>query len=421
MSAMQTDCFPDCTAWAKEPISRLATLNPRYSLEKGVEYPFVEMTAVRVGFGGIVEYALRRLEGSGLTRFQERDTLFAKITPCPESGKIAFVGELPSDFGLGSTEFIVLSPREHCHPRFLYHLMCSHDVRGRAVGRMEGSTGRQRVPEDAFQTHLRVPVPSTDEQAAIARVLDAVDNAIERTREAVLKSEGLRSSLVVTLLRSGTRGEKTRKTAAGLIPESWSAERLGEHTAEGPDNGIYRPESDYGSHGTPIVRIDSFYYGTITDLNTMRRVVVADPIRARFGLVERDLLINRVNSMSHIGKAALVPALSEVTLFESNMMRFRVGESLMPEFAILVLCSDIAKRHWLSRAKPAVNQASINQRDVRALVLPIPSMPEQEVIVSVVRAATEHVTRLRAVEQAQRVLKKSLLHDLLTGKVRVPV
>jgi type I restriction enzyme S subunit len=182
---VQTDCFPEATPdWAKSPVGALAEINPRYPIRKGQEYPFIEMAAVAENFGGIQSIDLRKMEGSGLTRFKAGDTLFAKITPCPENGKVAHVRSLPAEVGLGSTEFIILSPKEDCDPRFLYHLLCCHAVRGRATARMEGSTGRQRVPDDVFKKHLMIPVPLPEEQAAIARILDAVDTAIERTREA---------------------------------------------------------------------------------------------------------------------------------------------------------------------------------------------------------------------------------------------
>jgi type I restriction enzyme S subunit len=171
---MQTDCFPDATGtWPKGPVSNLAVVSPRYPMMKGREYPFVEMASVGENFAGILQFGTRTLEGSGLSRFKIGDTLFAKITPCPQNGKVAFVDSIPGDLGLGSTEFIVLSPRAGTVPRFLFHLACSHDVRGRAAARMEGSTGRQRVPDEVFTKRLLVPLPDPDEQAAIARILDA--------------------------------------------------------------------------------------------------------------------------------------------------------------------------------------------------------------------------------------------------------
>ena len=79
----------------------------------------------------------------------------------------------------------------------------------------------------------------------------------------------------------------------------------------------------------------------------------------------------------------------------------------------------MARRHWLARAKPAVNQASVNQRDVRELPMPIPETDEQKEIVRIVSMSTAHIERLEAVARAQQTLKKSLMHDLLTGRVRV--
>lgn len=121
---MQTDCFPESVAlWEKAPISRLAEVNPRYAVKKDRDYPFIEMASVGENFAGIQSINWRKLEGSGLSRFKVGDTLFAKITPCPENGKVAFVDALPEEIGLGSTEFIVLSPRSGTVPRFLYHLV----------------------------------------------------------------------------------------------------------------------------------------------------------------------------------------------------------------------------------------------------------------------------------------------------------
>jgi type I restriction enzyme, S subunit len=201
---MQTDCFPDAIAeWSKVPVANLAIINPRYSMKKGREYPFVEMASIGENFAGILQVATRVLAGSGLSRFKAGDTLFAKITPCPQNGKVAFVHSIPCDVGLGSTEFIVASPRPNTVPRFLYHLLCSHDVRGRAVARMEGSTGRQRVPDDAFTKRLLAPFPERNEQAAIVCLLDAVDTALECTRTAIERALELEHSLLHELLERG--------------------------------------------------------------------------------------------------------------------------------------------------------------------------------------------------------------------------
>jgi type I restriction enzyme S subunit len=182
---------------------------------------------------------------------------------------------------------------------------------------------------------------------------------------------------------------------------------------------VYRPESDYGYDGAPIVRIDSFADGHIHDVASLRRVRLPPDEVTRYALREQDILINRVNSLSHIGKSAIVPVLLEPTVFESNMMRLRLKPDLLPEFLILFLCYDRARAYWLTRAKPAVNQSSINQKDVRQLHVPVPSPDEQREIVETAGANARLLETLVMRYQVLERLKRGLTQDLLTGKRRV--
>ena len=248
-------------------------------------------------------------------------------------------------------------------------------------------------------------LPDGNEQAAIARVLDSVDAAIDRAQNSVDAARNVQASVIQSLVAKCVSSSKSRT--------------LGDLILEGPTNGLYRPESDYGAKGTPIVRIDSFDNGSITNLPGLRRVVVPSVIRERFALKQGDVLINRVNALTHVGKAAVVPELSEPTLFESNMMRLRCAETLVPDFLGVILRSDIARRHWLARSKPAVNQVSVNQRDTKSLCLPLPDLDRQREVSQAVHAADALILRGQERISTLQSLKESLMHDLLTGAVRV--
>jgi len=93
-----------------------------------------------------------------------------------------------------------------------------------------------------------------------------------------------------------------------------------------------------------------------------------------------DVVINRVNSIEHLGKCALIEGLKEPCVFESNMMRIRTVENLLPTFLRIVLCSPGGRSNLVRRAKHAVNQASINQGDVRDVEIYLPSVEEQREI-----------------------------------------
>ncbi|MEQ1843924.1 MAG: hypothetical protein ABL994_26265, partial [Verrucomicrobiales bacterium] len=151
---------------------------------------------------------------------------------------------------------------------------------------------------------------------------------------------------------------------------------MGSLIADGPKNGLYKASTSYGQ-GTRILRIDNFYAGTIGSWDGLKRLTVSDAELNDFGLAVGDIVVNRVNSMSHLGKSALVRELPESCVFESNMMRIRLEVSrLLPEFCILVLTSPGGIAQLQQNAKQAVNQASINQTDVKAVVLALPPLPE---------------------------------------------
>ena len=124
------------------PFADLAEVNPRRRLKLGERYPFVEMAAVPEGAGD-VQLTTRSVSSRGAAaRFALEDTLFARITPCTENGKLAFVDSLPNTaIGFGSTELIVLSARPgKADPRFVYQVVASEPIRRQAVARMLGTS-----------------------------------------------------------------------------------------------------------------------------------------------------------------------------------------------------------------------------------------------------------------------------------------
>jgi type I restriction enzyme S subunit len=123
-----------------------------------------------------------------------------------------------------------------------------------------------------------------------------------------------------------------------------------------------------------------------------------------------------VNSLSHLGKSLFVRNIGDVTVFESNMMRFRVDESrVLGVFLAQYLLCERVKAHVRGRAKRAVAQSSINQGDVRSIPVPLPSVREQEQIVTILGAC---VQKLMAVQREIELLDELfsvLLIELMNG------
>ena len=311
---------------------------------------------------------------SDKTAFHTGDTLYGKLRP--NLRKVVRV-----DFdGICSTDILALFPKPLADGAFLGHILQSNRL---YVHAMKGIAGT-KMPRTSWE-HLRafeLVCPPIPEQRAIAAVLDSIDEAIERTEAGIAATEQLRDSLLHELLTRGVPGWHTEwKEVPGLgtILADWDVVRLGDRLEEGPTNGIYKPDTEYGS-GVCLIRIDDFGFGEFKSFGNFQRIRAIKDEICRYEVREGDIVVNRVNSLSHIGKSVLIPKVNEPTLFESNMMRIRFDRNLDPRFGAMVLLSDNTRRYFKSRAKKAVQQASINQQDVSELPIPLPPLADQRTI-----------------------------------------
>jgi len=169
--------------WKEMSFSSAVLLNPPVPLERGQEYAFVDMGAISAGSQWVYASGRREFEGGG-SRFQNGDTLMARITPCLENGKVArYKANDNALLAHGSTEFIVVRGRPSVtETDFAYYLTQSPGVREYAISQMTGTSGRQRVPTQALE-HLIVRVPPLSIQHAVANVLGALDDKIELNRQ----------------------------------------------------------------------------------------------------------------------------------------------------------------------------------------------------------------------------------------------
>lgn len=120
--------------------------NPKLELKKGQLAKYIEMANLSENSMSIKGIAEREYKGE--SRFQNDDTLLARITPCLENGKTAFVNVLDVDeIAAGSTEFIVLRAKENISSFWMYCLAKDDEFRTFAISSMVGSSGRQRVHE----------------------------------------------------------------------------------------------------------------------------------------------------------------------------------------------------------------------------------------------------------------------------------
>ena len=216
-------------------------------------------------------------------------------------------------------------------------------------------------------------------------------------------------------------GQEDRERLLDL-PDGWAWVKLGQLFSISPQNGVYKPVSEYGN-GTQIIRIDDFYDGQLIRRTGFKKLRLSNEEIEKYKVRNSDLIINRVNSIEYLGKCALVEGLTETTVFESNIMRCRVVEDVISKAYVAAhLASHEGRNRLCKNAKHAVNQASINQTDVGNALVPITSTEEQLLIVqkieqqlfradALVSQIEEHLKKAEALRQS--ILKRAFAGQLV--------
>lgn len=304
---------------------------------------------------------------------------------------------------------------EKINPRFLGWVLYRINQTGRVI-RLEQQTTQMRNLNFRDYLTMPLPVPTHDEQAAIARILDAVDTALERTRAAVDRARKLRRGLLQAAFEFAGSAEPEKNTDAGRIPESWDAIK-GREAFVVVTGGC----SSVDALTMPRQgRTPDAWFMKVDDFNdpANRRTIVrakigfrADENRLFKVLPLRTVVIAKRGAaiMKNRVRTTAVP----VSL-DPNLMALQVLPGMRPEFLRLQLEWRNLSRYVESSGVPQLNNKDLYPR----YFLRAPDERQVEII-GVVAAAEKVEDALLAKADALEQLKKSLMHDLLTGRVRV--
>lgn len=201
--------------WAIKSLAETYDINPPRRLSKGTESTYLEMANVPTqGFS--VDAVIKRAFGSG-TKFVNGDTLLARITPCLENGKTAFVDFLSeAEVGWGSTEFIVLRPKEPL-PTFHAYLLCrTPEFRSYAIQSMSGTSGRQRVQNDVLgQFYISIPGDAVAEK--FSESCEVIRQKITINHSQAVTLASLRDTLLPRLISGQPRLSAAEELTEGAL------------------------------------------------------------------------------------------------------------------------------------------------------------------------------------------------------------
>jgi len=345
---------------------------------------------------------------------QRGDVLFTKDSETPdEIGISAYVTENMPNVLCGYHLGMARSRTGVLDGQFLAEVLGSQASR-REFARIANGITRFGLTLDSTRS-LSILLPPLSEQRAIVAVLDAIDEAIERTEAVISATQRLRDALLHELLTLGVPGwhSKWRNVPRlGMVPVDWEVVRFGE-ICEPPKYGA-------GSSARPFDETLPRYV-RITDLAEDGRLRTDDPRSADpasvvgYELRSGDLLFAR--SGATVGKTYLYQAEDGPCVFAGYLIRFRVRPDVaLAKFAEIYTRS-WPYRRWVNSMLRAGAQPNINASEYSSLPIPLPPLSEQRAIATVLTTINETIECTRNDLDRLRSFKLSISDALLEGRL----
>ncbi|MGE8361682.1 restriction endonuclease subunit S [Pseudomonas sp.] len=448
--------------WASARLDELADINPKQSFDDDLDAGFVPMSHAPTNFLDKLRFDLRPWGEikKAYTNFQDGDVIFAKVTPCFENGKAAFVEGLPNRIGAGSSEFYVVRPAtQEVSAKYLLAVIKSRDFLRQGAVNMTGAVGLRRVPKQFVEGYV-VPVPPLAEQTRIAQKLDelltqvdtlkaridAIPSLLKRFRQSVLaaavsgrltgewRAENpyteSAEQQVAKVDASKTGRLKVRKAGAGFsddqlfsIPDGWcwvENHRLAEDSSTaicaGPFGTIFKAK-DFRDTGVPIIFLRHIAEGVYkTEKPGFMDESVWKERHQEYSVYGGELLVTKLGDPP--GTACIYPYGIGTAMVTPDVIKMSVDARVaLPKYLMSFFNSKHCKG-LIEKMAFGVTRLRIDITMFKGFPIPLPPLEEQTEIVRRVEQLFAFADQLEAKVAAAKTRIDHLTQSILAKAFR---
>lgn len=311
-------------------------------------------------------------------------------------------------------------------PEYLLYLLRFHRQQLEAVA--IGSTVKGIRLKQLLS--LPIKVPSLPIQRLIITMLDAIDEQIQHTEQIIAKLRLQREGLLHKLLTCGIdeHGQlrahsasyrASQKIELESFPKEWAIHPLGEIAEVASGLTLGRKFSGADTIELPYLRVANVQDGYL-DLRDMKTMRIPTDDLPKYLLQPGDVLMTEGGDFDKLGRGTVWNGQISPCLHQNHIFRVRPDKHLLlPEFLTMISSSSYGKRFLLLSSKQSTNLASINSTQLKSFPIPCPSIAEQEQILDVISKYDKSTNIEEMQRNKLKQYKTGLMHDLLTGKVRV--
>ncbi len=292
-------------------------------------------------------------------------------------------------------------PFEDGH-NFLYYALQEVDLGEIVQGGAVPSVNQAQMED------IPVLIPPLPEQQKIATILSSVDDVIEKTRAQIDKLKDLKTGMMQELLTKGIGHTEFKDSPLGLIPAQWQVKTTGQLC-----------KSIVPGRNKPLSMSGDIPWLTINDLGAL----YVSQSKMGYG-VTRQVLDDAKGKtvpkcaviMSCVGEFGITSVAKKEVVINQQLHGFVCGKEIIPEYLCFVL--SIKTKEMLNLATQTTI-AYMNKANCESVLIPVPNIAEQRKISGILISIDQRLTALNDKWSVVSLIKKALMQDLLTGKVRV--
>lgn len=396
-------------------------------------HPDEEMLSVTITRGIIHQKAL--LENTSKKDSSNKDKSAYKLV-CPRDiayNKMrAWQGAIgASNYrGIISPAYVVMRLRGNDNPWYFHHLYRTPHFAKEAERWSYGITSDMWSLRPEHFKMIYTPIPPPDEQAAIVRFLDHVNRRIERTIKAKRKMIALlNEQKQVIIHRAVTRGldpnvrlKPSSIPWLGDIPEHWEVLPMRHLLSFGPKNGVSPPASDRG--GVMSFSISAVRDGRVHIEGNEKYIDLDQALARKYQIFSGDILLVRGNgNLALVAKCGIVDDCPDTCVYPDILIKLRPNDRMTPNFMVLSINSSYVCNQVPLHAKTANGAYKVSGTSVRALMLAVPPVLEQESIQAQLSRDLAQIDRIKTKITSEVTLlneyRTRLIADVVTGKLDV--
>ena len=356
------------------------------------------------------EYITEEGLNSSSAKFVEENTLL-----------IAMYGATAGKVGLAKSRFTVnqaicaIVPNKSFNSEFYFYYLMS--IRDKILAERFG--GAQPNLNQQIIKNLTIPLPPIPEQHRIAAVLSAAQDAKENTGAVIVAAKSLKKSLMRHLFTYGpvpagaAESVVLAETEIGLVPEGWEVVRLGDggHFRYG-----YTTSATEEDTGTKFLRITDIKEGGVVKWGTVPYGIIDGENLQKFRLSDGDILFARIGATT--GKTCIIEGAIPNAVFASYLIRFVPTKELNPKY-VFYFTQTREYQELVNAGKEGKLKKGLSATELKNFIIPLPPRPTQQKIASILSTVDKKIEAEENKKKAIDELFKSLLRNLMTGKIRV--